>query len=45
MKYSQVLVDLAGLTVLPQQTAEDTHAAEPLHLGGHTGLSGTLSLT
>jgi hypothetical protein len=41
----EVLVDLAGLTVLAEETTEDTHATEPLDLGGHTGLGGTLALT
>jgi hypothetical protein len=42
---SQVLVDLAGLTVLAEETTKDTHATEPLNLGRHTGLGGTLALT
>lgn len=42
---SQVLVDLAALSVLLQQSSEDSHSSEPLHLGGHSGLGGTLSLT
>jgi hypothetical protein len=41
----QVLVNLAALPVLSQQTTEDAHPPEPLHLGGHTGLGGTLPLT
>ena len=41
----KVLVDLAGSTVLDQQTAEDAHAAHPEDLGGHTGVRGTLPLT
>ena len=41
----QVPVDLARLTVLAQQTTEDTHAAHPEDSGGHTGLSGTVTLT
>jgi len=43
--YSQVLVDLASLTVLPQQPPENSHAAEPLDFAGHTGLGGTSTLT
>ena len=42
---SQVLVDLAGLSVFPEEATEDTLAAHPLDLGRHTGLSGTLALT
>ena len=42
---SQVLVDLASLSVLLQQTPENSHAAEPLDFGRHTGLSGTPTLT
>lgn len=41
----KVLVDLAGSTVLDEQTAENAHAAHPEDLGGHTGVRGTLSLT
>lgn len=41
----EVLVNLAGLTVLPQQTPENTLAPHPHNLGWHTGLVGTLSLT
>lgn len=40
-----VLVDLAGLTVLLQQSPQNSHPSEPLDLGRHTGLGGTLSLT
>jgi hypothetical protein len=40
-----VTVDLAGLAVLAEETAEDTLAAHPDDGGGHTGLSGTLALT
>jgi len=43
--HSQVLVDLATLSVLPQQSSKDSHSSEPLHLGGHSGLGGTLPLT
>jgi len=38
-------VDLASLTVLSQQPTQDTLTSHPKDLGGHTGLSGTLSLT
>lgn len=41
----QVLVDLARLAVLAQQTAQDTLASHPHHLGGHTRLRGTLAVT
>jgi hypothetical protein len=44
-KHSQVLVDLACLTVLAEETAEDTLATHPEHLGGHTRIGGTLALT
>jgi hypothetical protein len=40
-----VTVDLAGLTVLAEKAAENTLAAHPNDGGGHTGLSGTLTLT
>jgi hypothetical protein len=40
-----VLVDLAGLAVLAEETAENTLAPHPQDLGGHTGLSATLALT
>jgi len=33
-----VLVDLARLAVLAEETAEDAHAADPEALGGHAGL-------
>lgn len=41
----QVLVDLAAGTVLDQEAAEDTQAAHPEDLRGHTGIGGTLALT
>ena len=43
--YAQVLVDLAGLSVLPQQPSENPLATHPLNLAGHTSLSSTLSFT
>ena len=45
MAHVQMLVNLARLAVLPQQTAEHTLAAHPLHLGRETSLGGTLALT
>ena len=45
MLYLQVLVDLSTLSVLPQESSENTHSSEPLNLGGHSGLGGTSSLT
>lgn len=41
----QVLVDLAGGAVLDEEAAEDTQAAHPEDLLGHTGVGGTLALT
>ena len=41
----EVLVDLARLAVLAQESAEDTLASHPHDLGGHTGLRGTLAVT
>lgn len=41
----EVLVDLGGLAVLAQQTAEDAHAADPNNLGGEASLAGTTALT
>ncbi len=41
----EVLVDLARLAVLAQQTAQDTLAAHPHDLGGHAGLRRTLAVT
>lgn len=40
-----MLVDLASLTVLPEQAAQHTLAAHPLDLGREAGLGGTLALT
>ena len=41
----KVTVDLAGLTVLAQETTENTLTTHPDDGGGHTGLGGTLTLT
>jgi len=41
----QVLVDLASFSVLAEKATEDSHAAHPQNLTGHTGISGTLALT
>lgn len=41
----KVLVDLAGLTVLDEEPAEDTETTHPEDLRGHTGIGGTLALT
>ena len=41
----EVLVDLAGGTVLDEETAEDTETAHPEDLLGHTSIGGTLALT
>jgi len=41
----QVLVNLASLSVLPQESPQDALAAHPLHLCGHASLGGTLPLT
>jgi hypothetical protein len=41
----QVLVDLAALTVLSQESPENTHPPQPLDLGRHPRLGGTLPLT
>lgn len=41
----EVLVDLSGSTVLHEKTAENTHAAHPEDLGGHTGVGSSLTLT
>jgi hypothetical protein len=41
----EVLVDLSAGTVLDQKTAEDSEAAHPEDLAGHTGIGGTLTLT
>ena len=42
---AQMLVDLAGLPVLPQQAAEHALPPHPLDLRRHTGLGRTLALT
>jgi hypothetical protein len=42
---SQVLVDLAGLSVLPQQSPENPLPPHPQDLSRHTSIGGTLSLT
>lgn len=44
-RYVQMLVDLASLTVLPEQATQNTLAAHPLDLGRETSLGGTLTLT
>lgn len=41
----QVLVNLLVVTVLLEQTAQHTGAADPQNLGGQTSLSGTVALT
>jgi hypothetical protein len=41
----EVLVDLARGTVADEQATENTHAAHPEDVAGHTGLLGTLTLT
>lgn len=41
----EVLVDLAAGTVLDQEASEDSKAAHPEDLGGHTSVGSTLSLT
>ena len=41
----QVAIDFLGFPVAFQQTTEDTHAANPKELLGHTGVSSTLPLT
>lgn len=40
-----VLVDLLGVSVLLEESTEDTSSAHSEHLDGHTGLAGTLSVT
>ena len=40
-----VLVDLLGVTVLLQETSQDTGSAHSDDLGGHTGIAGTLTVT
>ena len=44
-KNSQVLVDLSSLPVFPEQPPQHPLSPHPQNLGGHTGLSSTLSLT
>lgn len=41
----QVLVDLLGVTVLAQQTAQHTQPPDPQQLAGQTSLTGTTTLT
>lgn len=41
----EVLVDLAAGTVLDQEASEDSEAAHPEDLAGHTSIGGTLPLT
>lgn len=41
----KVLVDLASGTVADEKTTENTHAAHPEELAGHTSVLGTLALT
>lgn len=43
--HSQVLVDLSTLSVLSQQTSQNSHPSQPLDFGGHSSLGGTPSLT
>ena len=40
-----VSVDFLGLTVLFEETSEDSSAAHPKNLSWHTGVLGTLSAT
>jgi hypothetical protein len=40
-----VLVDLSRLTVLAEESSENTLTAHPQNGGGHTSLSGTTALT
>lgn len=40
-----MLVDFAGLSVLSEQPSQHSLSPHPLNLGGHTGLSSTLSFT
>lgn len=42
---SHVPVDLLGLPVATQQTAQDSHATHPAQLLWHTGVGSTLPLT
>jgi hypothetical protein len=41
----QVLVNLLGVTVLLEQTAQHTGAADPQNLGGQASLPGSVALT
>lgn len=47
IRYSavHVPVNLLGLPVAPQQTAEDPHTAHPAQLLGHASVRSTLPLT
>ena len=40
-----VLVDLLGITVLLEETSQNTDSAHPEDVRRHTGLGGTLSFT
>ncbi len=40
-----MLVNLLSLTVLAKKSAQNSHAAHPQHLLGHTGITSTFSLT
>ena len=40
-----ILGDLLGFSILSEKSTEDSLAAHPQDLGGHTGVLGTLSLT
>lgn len=44
-RYSQVLVDLSGLSVLPEQSPKHSLSPHPLDFGWHPGVGGTLPLT
>ena len=41
----QVLVNLLGISVLLQKSAQHSQAAHPEHLGGQASFPGTLSLS
>lgn len=41
----QVAIDFLAVTVLLQQTSEDTLTLHPQEFGGHTGIGSTLALT
>lgn len=41
----EVLVEFSRVSVLGQETTEDTETSHPKNLGGHSGLGSTLSLT